>query len=169
MPWSYRYDAAAEVLITTATGVLSESELVSGMQRLCADPQCQGSVRIFGDYSTVDRFDVTEEGVRPRLPPDWLAAIEGRCAVLMFQPLGSANFRRVLDAAKVAHGRVFAERRAALEWINEGVPDGRRLTLEATMAALPRPAFGLLADLDRARSIRANRPPGDGPSGAPFH
>ncbi len=169
MPWTYRYDATSDVLITTATGILTDSEVAGGLRQLLTDPHFGESVRLFGDYSTVDRFDVTEEGVRRIGLPEGMAAAPRRWAVLMFQPLGTANFRRFLDTLQLASCRIFAERRKALEWINEKAASDRLLTAEATMAALPRPAFGLLADLDRARSIRASRPPGSGPSGAPFH
>ncbi|MBS0662077.1 MAG: hypothetical protein JSR48_02350 [Verrucomicrobia bacterium] len=169
MPWSYRYDPPSDCLISTATGVLTAGELTAGLRELRADPHFQGLVRLFGDYSTVDRFDLAEDEVRRCVTPEFFAPVGGRCAVLLFQPLGSARFRDYLETAAAASCRIFAERRLALEWINEGVARDRHLTAEATMAALPRPAFGRLADLDRARSIRAIRPPGSDASGAPFH
>ena len=77
MPISYRIDPSRKLVLTTATGVLTDDDLIRHKQRLVADPAFQPGMRQLSDVRGVTDLQVTPLGVRLMV-----AADEGHAAAL---------------------------------------------------------------------------------------
>lgn len=63
MPIDYRIDSARGIVFTTATGILTNEELLAHKQRLLTDPAFHGHLVELSDVRSVERLDVTPEGI----------------------------------------------------------------------------------------------------------
>ena len=63
MPIRYEIDDAQGVVWTTASGVLTDEELIQHKQALVADPRFRPGMKEFSDVRGVDRLDVTPQGI----------------------------------------------------------------------------------------------------------
>jgi hypothetical protein len=64
MPISYRIDEARALVLTTATGALTDADILGLKARLQVDPRWSPGMRELADVREIDRLDVTTEGVR---------------------------------------------------------------------------------------------------------
>jgi hypothetical protein len=125
MPISYWIDSNVGIVFTTATGVLTDEELLAHKRKLTADPGFKRGMVEVSDVREVTQLDVTPEGVRSfvhqdqldaeRLRDYKLAIVVSRDVVFgmarMYQTLTEENVPNVgvfrnLEEAKVWLGRV---------------------------------------------------------------
>jgi hypothetical protein len=64
MPITYRIDTDQGLILTAATGVLTDEELLKHKRALAADPDFSPGMRQLSDVRGVERLEVTPEGVR---------------------------------------------------------------------------------------------------------
>ena len=108
MPISYRIDSDLGVVLTTATGALTDDELLAHKKKLARDPAFTPGMAELADMRGVERIDVTAEGVRTLIAQDQAAGVQGslRLAIVasqdelfgmarMYQMLGEDGFVRV--------------------------------------------------------------------------
>ena len=60
MPWTYAFDPLTDTVFVTASGILSDRELVPGVASLMRDPNFHPGVRVFDDYSQGERTRTRE-------------------------------------------------------------------------------------------------------------
>lgn len=63
MPIDYRIDSTLGIVFTTATGTLTNQELIAHKRRLQEDPAFRAGMGQLSDVRGVDRLDVTTDGV----------------------------------------------------------------------------------------------------------
>lgn len=64
MPITYRIDSERGIVLTAATGVLTDDEVMAHKRALAGDPGYRAGMRELSDVRGVERLDVTPEGVR---------------------------------------------------------------------------------------------------------
>lgn len=133
MPWKYLYDKASDVFVATAWGVISSDDLIAGLTRLRHEPEFHQNVRRFGDYANVDRFELSEKFLAEYARLEAALPANGRYAILSFSPSGSTRFQHFISEKSSGPQRIFISRQEAVDWLNEGVPPEKRLTVAATM------------------------------------
>ena len=65
MPWTYAFDPLTDTVFVTASGILSDRELVPGVANLMRDPNFHPGVRVFDDYSQVEELRLARPFVSP--------------------------------------------------------------------------------------------------------
>jgi hypothetical protein len=63
MPISYRIDDARGLVLTTATGALTDADILDLKARLASDPWWSPGMQELADVRGIDRLEVTTEGV----------------------------------------------------------------------------------------------------------
>jgi len=63
MPIDYRIDVTRGMVLTTATGILTDQELMAHKRRLLGDAAFHGDLVELSDVRSVERLDVTPEGI----------------------------------------------------------------------------------------------------------
>ena len=63
MPITYEIDVQAGLIVTIATGVLTNQELLEHKRRLSRDPNIRAGMVELSDVRGIDRLEVTAEGV----------------------------------------------------------------------------------------------------------
>ena len=64
MPIKYEIDPSRGLILTTAEGVLTDSDVIEHKKRLIADPAFRPGMLELSDVRDVTQLDVTPEGVR---------------------------------------------------------------------------------------------------------
>ncbi len=64
MPISYRIDESRNLVLTAATGVLTDAEVLEHKERLLRDPEFRHGMAELTDVRAVARLEVTPEGIR---------------------------------------------------------------------------------------------------------
>jgi hypothetical protein len=64
MPITYRVDLAASVVLTTATGALTDQDVLRHKQALLDDPAVRPDMAELSDVRGVSALEVTPEGIR---------------------------------------------------------------------------------------------------------
>ena len=64
MPITYQIDLQAGLIVTIATGILINQELLEHKQRLSRDPDVRAGMVELSDVRDIDRLEITAEGVR---------------------------------------------------------------------------------------------------------
>jgi hypothetical protein len=70
MPISYQIDEARRLVLTTASGALTDSDILRLKARLVADPKRKPGMRELSDVRSIDRLEVTADGVRQMMMRD---------------------------------------------------------------------------------------------------
>ena len=123
MPITYRIDEARGLVITTATGTLTDKDILGLKSRLAADPLWAPSMRELSDVRAIDRLEVTSAGVQKMVWRDeHLPSIrEYRLAIIAPQDhvFGMARMYEMLTNHSVPNVAVFRELDEALNWLSE--------------------------------------------------
>jgi len=70
MPITYRIELDRRLVVSTAFGVLTDAELLAHKNRLAADPLFRSDLRELGDGRSVERLEVTLDGIRAMVSCD---------------------------------------------------------------------------------------------------
>jgi len=124
MPITYRIDPQSHLVMTVATGVLTDAELLDHKRRLAADPAFEPGMGQLSDIRGVEQLEVTPQGVRQFVAHDRVHAgqLEGhRLAIVAPQDLvfGMARMYQTLTDANVGVFRDVAE---ALAFLGRSAP-----------------------------------------------
>ncbi len=140
MPWTYAFDPLTDTVFVTASGILSDRELVPGVANLMRDPNFHPGVRVFDDYSQVEELRLARPFVSPLHEQTESKRLRSRHALVIRNLPGADQFRADLRGLKSGRLMEFEVRRTALEWLNEGVPAERIISEAHAGSFLQRPA-----------------------------
>ena len=122
MPISYRIDPARNLIFTTASGILTDDDILELKRRLTADPEFNADMRELSDVRAVTDLRVTTQGVRrmvaldsmhsSRLDGYRLAIVAGEDAIF-----GMARMYQMLTEDNVPHVAVFRDPDTATRWL----------------------------------------------------
>jgi len=70
MPITYRIESDRRLVLSTASGTLTNADLLAHKSRLASDPLFRSDLRELSDARGVERFEVTPEGVRALVSRD---------------------------------------------------------------------------------------------------
>ncbi len=122
MPISYRIDRERKLVLTTATGVLTDDELLDHKQALIGDPEFEPGMRELSDVRTIERLAVTPAGVRKMvaLDQEHLDRL-GDYRLAIVAPadasFGTARMYQMLTEANVQNIGVFRDMAEAEQWL----------------------------------------------------
>jgi hypothetical protein len=122
MPISYQIDEALGLVLTTATGVLSDTDILQHKTRVLEDPKWKPGMRELADARSIDRFEVTTAGVRRMTALDeHNAAALGSYGLAIVvahdAAYGMARMYQVLTEHTIPNVRVFRDIDEAKRWI----------------------------------------------------
>ena len=122
MPISYHIDEGKGLVVTTATGTLTDSDILQLKARLVADPRWKPGMRELSDVRLIDRLEVTTEGVRQMMMRDRLdaaALASYRLAIVVAHELayGMARMYQILTEQSIPNVRVFRDLEEAKSWL----------------------------------------------------
>src|SRR5262245_10601393 len=122
MPISYQIDEARGLILTTASGTLTDSDILQLKARLLADPRWKPGMRELSDVRTIDRLEVTAGGVAQmalRDESDAAALASYRLAIVVSHQLvyGMARMYQLFTEQSVPNVRVFRDMEDARNWL----------------------------------------------------
>jgi hypothetical protein len=125
MPISYQIDEARGLVLTTASGVLTDGDILQLKASLVADPRWKPGMRELSDIRSIDGLAVTTEGVRQmvmRDERDATALASYRLAIVVSHQVvyGMARMYQTLTEHTVPNVRVFRDLPEAESWLAVG-------------------------------------------------
>lgn len=122
MPIRYRIDKQRRLVLTTATGVLTDEELLDHKRALIVDPEFEPGMRELSDTRTIERLSVTPAGVRKMVALDQDHADRlGDYRLAIVAPadasFGTARMYQMLTEANVQNIGVFRQMEEAEKWL----------------------------------------------------
>ncbi len=122
MPISYRIDKQRRLVLTTATGVLTDEELPDHKRALIVDPEFEPGMRELSDTRTIERLSVTPAGVRKMVAldqdhADRLGDYRLAIVALADASFGTARMYQMLTEANVQNIGVFRQMEEAEKWL----------------------------------------------------
>ncbi len=122
MPISYRIDEEKGLVLTTATGALTDSDILQLKASLLADPRWKPGMRELSDVRAIDRLEVTTDGVTQMMLQDTGAAAalaSYRLAIVVSHQVvyGMARMYQMLTEHNVPNVRVFRDIEEAKRWL----------------------------------------------------
>ena len=122
MAITYHIDAPRGLVLTTASGVLTDEELLDHKRRLVEDPHFTPGMKELSDVRGVDKLNVTPEGIGQMVALDKLHAPrlgDYRLAILASEDFvfGTARMYQMLTEDSLEGVRVFRDRAEAEEWL----------------------------------------------------
>ncbi len=122
MPISYRIDKQRRLVLTTATGVLTDEELLDHKRALIVDPEFEPGMRELSDTRTIERLSVTPAGVRKMVAldqdhADRLGDYRLAIVALADASFGTARMYQMLTEANVQNIGVFRQMEEAEKWL----------------------------------------------------
>lgn len=120
MPIRYRIDPKRGLVLTTATGVLTDDELLAHKRKLRADPDFRPDMCELSDVRQVTRLEVTPQGVQQFVEqdksseqPNYRLAIVARADVVF----GMARMYQTLTEKSGTQVGVFRDLETAEAWL----------------------------------------------------
>ena len=126
MPWAYTIDTKRDVLLGTATGILTGEELKAGVHRATHDPNFHPDMRIFLDYCAVVKFGFSVDTMEV-MADHQVYSSKSRRAFLVTTGFAVSIFQMYQSMVTAGLVQVFTDRTAALAWLNEGMPPEKYL------------------------------------------
>jgi hypothetical protein len=122
MPISYEIDEARGLVHTTASGTLTDSDILQLKARLVADPRWRSTMRELSDVRAIDKLEVTAEGVQSMMlrdQSDAAALASYRLAIVVSKEVayGMARMYQILTERTVPHVGVFRDMEEARSWL----------------------------------------------------
>lgn len=124
MPISYRIDPERNFVFTTASGILTDDDILDLKRRLTADPEFRAGMRELSDVRAVTDLRVTAQGVRSMVDEDAkqsstlhsykLAIVAGKDSVF-----GMARMYQMLTEGNLPHVAVFRDYETAARWLGD--------------------------------------------------
>ncbi len=119
MPAEYSIDKDRRLVLSTASGVLTEKDLLDLVARLRNDPDFSPEYRELFDFTAVSHFDLSQNQILALVRED-VFALSARRAFVVTSDLGYGILRMVQShrAVKGDEGiRIFRDRPSALAWL----------------------------------------------------
>mgnify|MGYP003345912491 CR=1 FL=1 len=121
MPLTYHIDTARGLVQTTASGVLTDHDVLDLKARLASDPGWSPGMRELADISGIDALEVTADGVRQMVQEDASTPDLGAYRLAIVAPandvFGMARMYQMLTDRVVPNIGVFRSVNEALAWI----------------------------------------------------
>lgn len=122
MAISYRIDSRKGLVLTTATGVLTEDELLEHKRKLLEDPAFKPGMRELSDVRGVEKLEVTPEGVWRLAAQDSIDSSrlgEYRLAIVASTDIvfGTARMYEALTDLNIPGVMVFRDMEEARSWL----------------------------------------------------
>ena len=122
MPISYRIDPERNLVLTTATGILADNDVMDLKRRLVADPAFRPDMRQLSDVRGVTELRVTAGGVRGMVALDAgnASRLEGhRLAIVAGEDVvyGMARMYQSMTEQNLPGVGVFRDYDAAVAWL----------------------------------------------------
>lgn len=127
MPWSYTIKPELNLATTSASGIVTEEELLRGVLAAYSDPLFHPELRAFLDYSEPVEWRVTAEFLT-RLASRRKFSAKSRTAIWAVGPLNYGMCRAYQGFVEDGHVKIFTDRAEALAWLNEGYPPEKHIT-----------------------------------------
>lgn len=122
MPISYVIDPERHLVLTTASGTLTDDEVIQFKDRLVRDPGFTPGMSELSDVRGVDRLEVTSAGVRAMVQQDEEAATHvasHKLALVVSQDVayGMARMYQTLTESHMKHMGIFRDIDEARAWL----------------------------------------------------
>ena len=122
MPISYRIDREQNIVWTTASGILSDEDVLSHKRALVNDRAFTVDMRELSDVRAVTELRVTAAGVRAMVSLDATQAVKlkgHKLAIVTGQEVifGMARMYQTLTEGNVSHVGVFKSHEEAATWL----------------------------------------------------
>jgi hypothetical protein len=122
MPISYRIDSKRHLVLTTASGVLTDDDILQLKERLVVDPEFQPGMKELADIRAIDRLAVTTGGVRRMMFHDQAHAPQvggHQLAIVVSHGVayGMARMYQMMTEETVAGVGIFRDVDAATSWL----------------------------------------------------
>lgn len=108
--------------LITGSGVVTETELASGIASRAAMLLQHPDARVFHDYSAITKLEIASNTFLDLAAKDHGQQLPLRRAVLVSDTYVAGIFRFILGPDAVGSQRTFYQRDHALLWLNEGLP-----------------------------------------------
>jgi len=119
VPAFYKIDKQRGLVLSSGSGVLTKSDLVTHMQQLLHDPEFDPKFSQLADFSEVNSFDLTGDDVR-ELASKSVFSSQSRRALIASGDL-AFGLGRMFEALRDLKGesgiRVFRDKEEALTWV----------------------------------------------------
>lgn len=122
MPWSCQYDEPLDAFLITGSGAVTEGELIAGLRGRADALLRHPTARVFHDYTLVTDIKIPSETFFKLAAEDLGRKLPLRRAVLVSSPIIGGTVSFVLSQNMQGDLKIFYDRGAALQWLNEGQP-----------------------------------------------
>ena len=125
MPLTYRIDPARRLVLTHATGVLTDADLLAHKERLVRDPAFDPGMWQLSDIRNIERLDVTAVGVQAMVDHDNSNAARRRghrlaLVVPADEAFGMARMYQLMHHSEEENIGVFRTMGEAEAWLARG-------------------------------------------------
>lgn len=127
MQLHYTYDATLDAFHGAHAGVLTHAHLEAAYADLKGNPNFTPTVRVLHDFSRVTEFKISATHIAYWTKEFSARKIEGRRSFLVGSPTGFGIVTFYIKTMLSDKVKVFYGRPAALQWLNEGVPQSMHL------------------------------------------
>ena len=122
MPISYTIDDARSLIHTTASGVLTDDDIIAHKASLASDRRIRPTMRELSDIRGVDRLDVTPEGITRMIWADqetWPAAEGKKLAIVVSTEVayGLGRMYQIQASPVDEKVRIFRDLDEAKSWL----------------------------------------------------
>ncbi len=122
MPISYVIDAERNLVVTTASGTLTNDDVIQLKDRLAQDPGFKPGMSELSDVRSIDHLEVTPAGVRAMVRQDERAATQGasgKLALVVSQDVayGMARMYQMLTESHTPNVGIFRDIGEARAWL----------------------------------------------------
>ncbi len=127
MPVSYTIDREHDALLITGSGRVADPEIHQVLKTVFRDPAFHPDIRVLADYSKITDLTVSAEKAA-NFASTVAYSGKSRRAFLVHSPHIAGYIRFFTNHhSRSIPTRIFYEREAALAWLNEGMPEEKRL------------------------------------------
>ena len=127
MSWQYTIDRERDVVLITATGVLTADDLLTGVAKATRDPDFHPDIRILIDYLAVTDLKFSARTVET-MAGYRIYSAKSRRAFLVTAGFAAGIFEYYRTYVTAEQMEVFLNRAPALAWLNEGMPPEKVIT-----------------------------------------
>lgn len=122
MPISYRIDVERNLVLTTASGTLTDDDIVQHKARLVRDPDFNSAMKELSDIRGIDQLDVTPGGVAAMVQQDIrdsAAVASHKLALVVSKEVayGMARMYQTLTKSNIEAVGVFRDIDEARAWL----------------------------------------------------
>jgi hypothetical protein len=122
MPISYRIDPERNLVLTTASGILTDDDVLQHKAHLVQDPAFQPGMKELSDIRGIDRLEVTPAGVRAMVQQDerdGARVASHQLALVLSKDVayGMARMYQTLAESKMGSVGVFRDAAEAIAWL----------------------------------------------------